>query len=318
MTKSRGGVVGRYAPSPTGSLHLGNLRTALAAYLSARAQRGKFLLRIEDIDRARSRPEWEPRHLADLAALGIEWDAPPVRQSERLPMYADAISKLGILGQTFECFCSRKDLREAASAPHEDENSEPPYPGTCRDLGRDELAARHEAGRQSCLRVRIAGSPSLIMDRFAGRTEIDLQSNGGDFVVRRADGEFAYQLACAVDDGEQGVTEVVRGADLLASGVRQAWLLELLVRPVPEYFHLPLMLGANGARLSKREGADDLAAYAAKGFDADAVRSYLGMTLGLCSVGERRSMGELIDAWEVAKIPRGPVPFDPSELAKFV
>jgi len=314
MTTSRGGVVGRYAPSPTGSLHLGNLRTALAAYLSVRAQRGTFLLRIEDIDRARSRPEWEPRHLRDLAALGIEWDAPPVRQSERLDLYSGSIATLDAAGHLFECFCSRKDLREAASAPHEDAECEPPYPGTCRDLDSQGREARRAENRSSCLRLRVEGAPSRTVDLFAGELEIDLRRNGGDFVVRRADGEFAYQLACAVDDAEQGVTEVLRGADLVASGVRQAWLLSLLRRPSPEYFHLPLMLGADDSRLSKRAGADDLASFEEAGVGADAVRSYLGMTLGLCAPGERRSIGELIDSWDVGRIPKGPVRFDRAAL----
>lgn len=317
MTPARGGVVGRYAPSPTGSLHLGNLRTALAAYLSVRAQRGTFLLRIEDIDRARSRPEWEPRQLADLAALGIEWDAPPVHQSERLGLYSDAIRLLERAGRTFECFCSRKDLREAASAPHEDGDSEPPYPGTCRELAAGALAMRRALGNQSCVRLRVAGAPQRLTDLFVGPSEIDLEANGGDFVIRRADGEFAYQLACAVDDADQGITEVLRGADLLASGLRQQWLLSVLGRPAPSYFHLPLMLGGGGKRLSKRAGDDDLTAYLAKGFDATAVRSYLGMTLGLASAGERRSMGELIDAWDPAKIPRGAVQFDEASMETF-
>lgn len=313
-------AVGRYAPSPTGALHLGNLRTALAAWLSIRAQRGRFLLRIEDIDRARSKPEWEARQLQDLERLGLDWDETPLRQSERLDRYEDALKAIEANGDAFPCFCSRKDLREASSAPHED-GAEVPYPGTCETLPSGERECRISSGKQHAMRHRIPpdAGRATVSDLIAGDVAVDLSQNGGAFVLKRADGEFAYQLACAVDDGAQGITEVLRGADLLVSAARQALILERLggFGGVPRYAHLGMMLDADGARLSKRAGSADLSAFAAKGIDAVAVRSYLAHTLGICSRGERAAAGTLIDRWRTTAELRHNVRFHEETLADF-
>lgn len=291
-------VIGRYAPSPTGALHLGNLRTALVAYLSARAHGGRFVLRIEDIDRARSRGDIVPRQLEDLHEIGIEWDDEPWVQSARLGAYARALARLREGGHAFRCFCTRRDLRDASSAPHED-GAEPPYPGTCLALSEDESEDRARRGVPFAWRLRVTDEEHLIEDRCLGPQRVNLARNGGAFVIHRSDGEVAYQLACALDDSEQGVTEVVRGADLLASAARQRWLLARLGLRAPDaWAHLPLLHAPDGTRLSKRAGADDLRALAAKGMDAAAVRAHLAATLGLATPGERPTMEALVKRFD--------------------
>jgi glutamyl-tRNA synthetase len=238
---------GRFAPSPTGPLHLGSLRTALIAWLFARSQSARFLVRIEDLDPQRSRREFEREQLDDLRALGLDWDETPVRQSERMPLYEAALAQLQAEGRLYPCFCTRAEIREAASAPH-GALPEGSYPGTCRALSETEREQRRAAGRPFALRVRAEGERVEFDDRLRGCC-------GGavdDFVVRRADGVPAYQLAVVVDDAEQGVGEVVRGDDLIDSTPRQILLARLLGLPVPRYAHVPLVLGADGARLAKR------------------------------------------------------------------
>lgn len=227
---------GRYAPSPTGPLHLGNLRTALLAWLHARKAGSAFLLRIEDLDTGRVRREHERGQLADLRAIGVDWDGEPVRQSERTALYEDALARLDV----YPCHCTRAEIRDAASAPH-GALPEGAYPGTCRELTASQRAEREAAGRPPALRVR-ADDPGI-----------------DDFVVRRNDGAFAYNLAVVVDDADQGIQQVVRGADLEETTPRQVWLGRALGLPVPEFVHVPLMLGRDGARLAKRHGAVTLA-----------------------------------------------------------
>src|SRR3954464_10825447 len=243
-------MTGRFAPSPTGDLHLGNLRTALLAWLFARKGAGRFLMRVEDLDFGRVRPGIEERQLADLAAIGVDWDGPVVRQSERLDLYAEALERL----DTYPCFCTRAEIREAASAPHGPVGA---YPGTCRELTAAERAERAAAGRPPALRVRANGS-------------VD------DFVVRRGDGAFAYNLAVVVDDAAMGVDQVVRGDDLLDSTPRQVWLARALGLPVPDHVHVPLVLGPDGARLRKVRGA-----VALRELDATAARRWILRSLGL-------------------------------------
>ena len=281
-----------------------------------RSRGGRFLLRIEDIDRSRSRPQFEALQLADLHQLGIDWDEPPIRQSTRTEIYESALARLRSDGWLYPCFCSRRDLRESASAPHGDE--EAIYPGNCRNLDPEDVATRKAAGAQWCERIRVGASPTRYADLLDARTVVDLRTNGGDFVVRRADGGHAYQLACAVDDLEQGVTEVLRGADLLASAQRQIWLMHCLGRRAPEYLHLPLMLGEDGRRLAKREGADDLKGWLVRGFDATAVRSYLAHTLGMVELGERLAPQDLPARWNPSRVPQGPVTLNIAVLRAFV
>jgi glutamyl-tRNA synthetase len=267
---------GRFAPSPTGVLHVGNLRTALLAWLFARSQGARFLMRVEDLDTGRVRREFETQQLEDLRAIGLDWDGDVVRQSERKELYARALDRLDADGLLYRCWCTRAEIREAASAAH-GPRPEGAYPGTCRELTSAEVAEREASGRPPAWRVRADGSRVTFIDRLCGATtgEVD------DFVVRRNDGAFAYNLAVVVDDAEQGIGEVVRGADLLDSTPRQLWLGERLGLPAPAHAHVPLMLGPDGARLAKRHGAVTLAERAARGQSPQDVRRELLAPFGL-------------------------------------
>lgn len=293
---------GRYAPSPTGELHLGNLRTALAAWLFARGSGSRFLLRVEDLDRGRVRADLEAGQIADLQALGIDWDGPVVRQSGRLALYHDALARLAGRGLTYPCYCTRREIREAASAPH-GELAEGAYPGTCRELGPAERASREAIGRPPALRVRAGGVRVTFEDRLEGPVEglVD------DFVLRRNDGAHAYNLAVVVDDADQGVEEVVRGADLLETTARQRWLQDALGLPAPAYAHVPLVLGADGRRLAKRHGAVTLADRAREGQSPEDVRAWLAGSLGLAAEGETPSAEELVARFDPARIPHEPL-----------
>jgi glutamyl-tRNA synthetase len=284
---------GRFAPSPTGTLHLGNLRTALLAWLFARSAGARFLVRMEDLDAGRVRRQFEDEQLADLAALGLDWDAPVVRQSERLELYEDALATLREQGLLYECWCTRREIREAASAPHGDV-PEGAYPGTCLHLTRAQRAEREATGRPAALRVRADGARVAFEDRLAGPFEAVVD----DFVVRRNDGAIAYNLAVVVDDAAQQIGEVVRGADLLDSTPRQLWLGARLGLPAPGHAHVPLMLGPDGERLAKRHGAVTLADRAALGQDAAAVRSELAASVGLAEPGEQPSPAELVSRFD--------------------
>jgi glutamyl-tRNA synthetase len=269
---------GRFAPSPTGTLHLGNLRTALLAWLFARSAGSRFLVRMEDLDAGRVRPGVAEEQLADLAAIGLDWDGPVVAQSSRLALYEHAVSALRDQRLLYECYCTRAEIREAASAAH-GPLPEGAYPGTCLHLSAAELASRRESGRPPALRVRASGASVAFEDRLLGRVEGAVD----DFVVRRGDGAFAYNLAVVVDDGEQGVDEVVRGDDLLDSTPRQILLARLLGGPEPRYAHVPLMLGPDRARLAKRHGAVTLANRIALGESPEQVRDFLLASAGLDS-----------------------------------
>jgi glutamyl-tRNA synthetase len=291
---------GRFAPSPTGPLHLGSLRTALVAWLFARSRAARFLVRVEDLDPQRSRREFEQGQLNDLSALGIDWDGPVVRQSERSALYDDALARLRAAGRLYECFCTRAEIRAAASAPH-GELPEGAYPGTCRDLPEAERRARIEAGRSFALRLRADGERVEFEDELLGRC-------GGvvdDFVVRRSDGVTAYQLAVVVDDADQGVDEVVRGADLVDSTPRQIVLGRLLGLPIPAYAHVPLVLAADGSRLAKRHGGSTLAERSEPVMQTLAL---LAHTLGLARDRDRvASAGELLDEFDPGRLPLEPV-----------
>jgi glutamyl-tRNA synthetase len=290
---------GRFAPSPTGPLHLGSLRTALLAWLFARAQSARFLVRIEDLDRQRSRREHEADQLADLRALGLDWDGTPVRQSERIGLYERALARLDAEDHLYPCFCTRAEIREAASAPHEllPEGS---YPGTCRALSEAERARRLAAGRRFALRVRAGGEHIEFEDRIRGRCRGVVD----DFVVRRADGVPAYQLAVVVDDAAQGVGEVVRGDDLIDSTPRQILLARLLGLPMPHYAHVPLLFGADGARLAKRRRPPGLAD---RGEPPAATLALLAHTLGLALGRDRvQQPGELLAEFDPERLPREP------------
>jgi glutamyl-tRNA synthetase len=287
---------GRYAPSPTGELHLGNLRTGLLAWLFARSTGRRFLLRIEDLDAARVRPGMAEQQLADLAALGITFDGEPVVQSQRLTAYQQAMLKLA--DRTYECFCSRREIAEAASAPH---GSVARYPGTCRNLTEAERIDRRRK-RQPALRLRADGAVQTAHDMLHG----DITTKVDDVVLRRNDGVAAYNLAAVVDDAFAGVDQVVRGDDLLPAAVSQAFLAELLGHRPPVYAHVPLAVNAAGRRLAKRDGAVTLPELAAQGMEPGRVLGLIAESLDLASPGEHVSLDALLGRFDPWRLPRHP------------
>ncbi|HWI21260.1 MAG TPA: tRNA glutamyl-Q(34) synthetase GluQRS [Baekduia sp.] len=280
---------GRYAPSPTGALHLGNLRTALLAWLFARSQGAEFLLRIEDLDPERSRPSHQRQQLRDLAKLGLDWDGEVICQSERFERYRRQLEQL----DTYECWCTRKEVQDAVTAPHTPAGT---YPGTCRVLTAAQRSERLRSGRPPALRVRASSATVSFTDRLCG----DVTGMVDDFVVRRNDGVYAYNLAVVVDDIDQGVGEIVRGSDLLDSTARQIWLSRQLGSHAMSYAHVPLVLGPTGARMAKRDGAVTLADREALGESAADVRALLATSVGLCEPEERLEPAELVRRFDVA------------------
>ena len=250
-------------------------------------------MRMEDLDRGRVRAEYYDRQLSDIAALGIDWDGPVVRQSERDALYEEALGRL----ETYPCWCTRAEIREAASAPHGD-LPEGAYPGTCKRLTTAERAEREASGRPPATRLDAGGAQVEFGDELLGPGAglVD------DFVLRRGDGTFAYNLAVVVDDGEQGVDQVVRGADLVDSTPRQLLLARLLELPAPAYAHVPLMLGPDGARLAKRHGAVTLADRRALGESPADVLAFLAGTLGMTGT----TPDALVAEFDPARLPREP------------
>src|SRR3954447_13663547 len=287
---------GRYAPSPTGTLHIGNLRTALLAWLFARSGGGRFLVRMEDLDQGRVRPGIAEQQLEDLRALGLDWDGRVEFQSHRRALYTDAIARLRDGGHLYECFCTRAEIREAASAPH-GPLPEGFYPGTCLRLTRAERERKRGGGRPPALRVRAAGARVGFVDRVMGPYEGAVD----DFVLLRNDGAPAYQLAVVVADAAQGIGEGVRGADLLDSAPRQLFLARLLGLSEPTFAHVPLVLGPDGARLAKRHGAVTL-----QELDPLVARRWMTRSLGLPDAPP----GELVAVFDPAGLPREPVRFE--------
>ncbi|MFR9754040.1 tRNA glutamyl-Q(34) synthetase GluQRS [Nocardia sp. 004] len=292
---------GRYAPSPSGDLHLGNLRTALLAWAFARSTGRRFLLRIEDLDRVR--PGAAPKQLDDLAAIGVDWDGPVVYQSERLPIYRAAIERLTAAGLTYECYCTRKEIQQAATAPHGPMGS---YPGTCRTLTSAAHARRRAEGRPAALRLRTAVTEFDIDDDLHGRYRGPVD----DVVLRRADGIPAYNLAVVVDDAAQGIDQVVRGDDLLPSTPRQAYLATLLGLSIPRYAHVPLVLNQEGRRLAKRDGAVTLTDRIELGETPDDVIATLATSLGYSAT----SSSELLAQFNARQLPREPWVLDVNRL----
>lgn len=285
-------LVDRYAPSPTSDLHLGNLRTAVAGWLLTRSGGGRWVMRIEDLDTARVEAAGEAatRQLSDLSTLGLFWDKEPLWQSDRLPAYSDAVAQLGAL--TYECFCTRREIAEASSAPHDGHR---PYPGTCATLN-TEQAARRRRDRPGAIRVRSEGVSFTVTDIHAG----EVTEMVDDFVLVRGDGTPAYNLAVVVDDMFQGVTRVTRGADLLSSAPRQAWLTQLLGGTPAEYAHIGLVTNTDGARLAKRDGSVTLADLAKEGRSASGVLAVLSNSLGL---GPCRTTKDALVAMPTAGLP---------------
>ena len=310
-------TTGRFAPTPSGDLHLGNLRTALVAWLSARAAGGGFIVRIEDLDPATRNPDVARRQLADLAALGLDWDGDPTWQSQHLDRHEEAIDRLTAEGRTYPCWCSRSEVRAATLAPHErrlaDDVTLPhgAYPGTCADLDEAGRARRAgETGRPPALRLRAGGARVTITDRLAG----EVTGVVDDLVLRRADGVPAYNLAVVIDDAATGVSEVVRGADLLSSTPRQAYLADLLGLDRPSWFHVPLVAGPDGTRLAKRHGAATLTDLTGAGWTPGEVVGLLANSLGIATPGGTVDPGAIIGAFRPESIPSTEWRVDPESL----
>ena len=309
-TAQTGPVNGRFAPSPTGALHVGNLRTALLAWLVGRsADGGGFLVRMEDLDRATASRTHERRQLDDLGALGLDWDPPVVRQSERFACYESALARLAEAGLTYECYCSRREIREAASAPHAAGDGSLRYPGTCRDLSAGERSVRR-AARPPALRLRSGTVPVTFTDVLAG----PVTAPADDVVLRRNDGVPAYNLAVVVDDGIQGVTSVVRGDDLLSVTPSQVLLQDMLGYVEPRYVHVPLVVGPDGVRLAKRHGAVTLGDLSQVGIGARQVAAALGRSLGVTGA-DPSEMLTTFDLSTVVARGRAPVPLAELDLS---
>ena len=306
-------VTGRFAPSPSGRIHLGNILCCLLAWLSARQKGGRVILRIEDLDTARCPLRYGEQMCRDIQWLGLDWDEGPViggpsgpyEQSRRTALYQAALERLEAQGLVYPCFCTRAELH-AASAPHR-EDGQVVYPGTCRGLTAEQAAERaRRTGRAPALRLRVPEEEITFIDGHMGEYGEWLPEDCGDFLLRRSDGMFAYQLAVVVDDAAMGVTEVVRGADLLASTPRQLLLYRLLGLEAPAFYHFPLLLGSDGQRLSKRNadaGLDTLG----ERYTASEILGKLAYLAGFNPSAEPRSGESLLAdfAWE--KVPRADI-----------
>jgi len=298
---------GRFAPSPTGDLHLGSAATALVTWLAARTSGGELVLRIEDIDRPRVVEGAAERQMEDLRWLGLDWDEGPdvggprgpYRQSERGDHYLEALEALSRRGLTYLCDCSRAEIARAASAPHPGEEG-PRYPGTCRGLGPSARTFR----RPPAVRLAVPAREVVVRDRWQGEVRQDVAASVGDFVLARGDGIWAYQLAVVVDDLAMGITEVVRGADLLGSAPRQVLLAELLGERAPCFAHVPLVVAADGERLAKRGGGTSLREQRDAGRSPAQVVCELARLLGLVDRDDPRAAIPLAELLEEADLDR--------------
>lgn len=287
---------GRFAPSPTGYIHLGNVWTAFLAWLQVRQQKGTLILRIEDIDEQRSKPEYTQALLEDLAWLGLDWDEGPGKggpygpyiQQERYSLYEKALQELQAKHLLYPCYCSRARL-QAIGAPHEGEHRL--YDGHCYGMPEEQ---RRQMDRKPSWRVHVPHVSVSFTDGSYGPFSDYLPRVCGDFVVRRADGLYAYQLAVAVDDGSMGITHVLRGRDLLSSTAQQIWLMEVLGYTPPSYTHVPMLIDASGNRLSKRQQGITVRSLRDRGVQADAILSALALAGGLVSERRLYHKGELL------------------------
>ena len=317
---------GRFAPSPSGPMHLGNLRTALLAWCFARSQAAHFLLRIEDLDRQRSRREHDAAIVADLARLGIDWDGAPVRQSERLERHRECFEELRSSGRLYPCWCARAEIRDAGAAPHPPlpgaraRRAEGVYPGTCRTLSSRERSRLRRGGAPNAWRLDAGAQRVRFVDRLAGDTAAVVD----DFVLwrgeepRRAAGDDpaaggapSYNLAVVVDDSDQGIGEVVRGDDLLETTPRQILLARLLGMAIPRYAHVPLVLGPSGRRLAKRDGAVTLDERLALGETVDSVIGWMASSVGLAAPGAVLSSEQVLATFDPGRITREATVFAP-------
>ncbi len=333
-------VVGRFAPTPSGRMHLGNVFSALLCWLSARAQGGRLLLRIEDLDPHRTSPAFTRDMLADLAWLGLNWDdcpastgffssagslsasvafeitpppkpatpspdydglAPLCHQSRRTSFYAACLETLSSAGLVYPCFCSRAELH-AAEAPHLSDGS-PLYDGACRALSPQDIASKQQR-RPPALRIRVPDTTIAFTDGCQGYYEENLAKDCGDFILRRSDGVFAYQLAAPADDGDMGVTEVVRGRDLLSSTPRQIWLLQTLGYTPPRFCHVPLLLAPDGRRLSKRDADLDLFTLRQNKVSPQRIIGTLAHLAGLVPTPDEATPQDLLPLFSWEQVPK--------------
>lgn len=308
-------VVGRLAPSPTGAQHLGNARTYLLAWLSARSRGGRVLLRIEDIDSPRVKPWAVQQASDDLRWLGLDWDegpdmpgpAGPYVQTERAHLYEAALQRLIDADRAYPCVCSRSDIAEAASAPHF-EHEGPVYPGTCSGWRRSDPLPDDQS---FCWRFRVSNGKRRFRDRVAGEVQANPALELGDFPITRRGGPAAYHLAVVVDDAAMGITEVVRGDDLLISTVRQLDLYEALGLEPPEFAHVPLVLGADGRRLAKRHGDTRLSWLRESGIAAEKIVGWAAASAGLRESDKPIAASELVDTFDWRRLRRQPVILEP-------
>lgn len=290
-------ICGRFAPSPSGRMHLGNVFSALMAWLSAKSRGGEMVLRIEDLDPARSRREYAEAIMDDLRWLGLTWDRRAEDQSRRGRAYAEALSALRAKGLIYPCYCTRGQLH-AASAPHASDGRVI-YAGTCRSLTAPKPGPR-------CLRVRVPDREIAFTDGLQGRQSMNLAVEWGDFIVRRADGVAAYQLAVVVDDAACGVTEVVRGRDLLTSTPPQIWLFEQLGLTPPAYCHVPMLLSPDGRRLSKRDRSMDMGEVRRR-WTPEQTLGWLAWRGGIIDRWDPASARELAAAFDWRRVGRGDI-----------
>jgi glutamyl-tRNA synthetase len=282
---------------------VGNLRTALLAWLFARHSGRGFVVRMEDLDQERTVVGSAEQQLADLATLGLEWDTPVLFQSSRLEVYQTYLLELEQRGLSYPCFCTRREIREAASAPHHAVLPDGAYPGTCRNLTPEQRSAKVRSGRPPAQRIRGERTVVTFVDQLCGQVTATVD----DFVLRRNDGAPAYNLAVVVDDAAQQVDQVVRGDDLLTSTPRQLYLAQLLGLPAPQYVHVPLALNGAGQRLAKRDGAVTLAALRDQGWSSSAVLARIGASLGLCPAEKTEvTAAELLAGFDPQAVPRSP------------
>lgn len=306
-------VVGRFAPTPSGYLHLGNLFCSLIAWLSAKSQGGEILFRSEDLDPDRSRSAYALQAQRDLEALGLFWDREESCQSQRFDFYKSQLRRLEDRGLVYPCFCSRAQLH-AASAPHASDG-EPLYAGTCRSLTPAQIAEKSRT-RSPALRLRVPEETIAFEDLHYGPQSQYLPTGCGDFILRRSDGVYAYQLAVVADDGDMGVTQVVRGRDLLSSTPRQILLYRLLGYPEPEFGHTPLLVSSDGRRLSKRDGDTSLAGILGRGYSPRDVVGALACLAGLLPEPAPAAPEELLPLFAWEKLPREDIPLPPGLFGK--
>jgi len=310
------GVVGRLAPSPTGLMHLGHARTFLLAWWSVRSRGGELRMRIEDLDGPRASQEFSDAALRDLEWLGLDWDGTPSVQSAHLERFEAAVESLLRSGRAYACVCTRGDLRTAQNAPHQGDR-EPRYPGTCRGRFASRAEAEAASGRAAGIRLKVTAGDVTVRDAFMGHHTLDVQASVGDFLLARRGGAPAYQLAVVVDDAADGVTEVLRGDDLLPSTFRQWHVQTALGLLRPTWVHVPLVLDARGQRLAKRADALSLTELRARGADPRAIVRWVAESAGIAEPGLATAR-ELVPHFSLGRLSRDAVRVDAAAIERIV